>query len=122
VQGKRVGGLLFAQALQRGVGLPESRVHGLGVTRDEASAHALSKEARKQVLKAGGRAIDEQQLAEDYGVERELAGVAIPRLGLRVEKVPVEQFGEPPVEMLLRHALRQAEAQHDFINELLVAL
>jgi hypothetical protein len=47
--------------------------------------------------------------------------MAVDRAGLLLEKAPVEQLGEAAVEILLRHALGQAEAQHDFVDELLVA-
>ena len=48
--------------------------------------------------------------------------MAVEGLGLRVEEVPVQQLAQLAVEIVLRHALRQAEAQHDFTDELLVAL
>ena len=47
--GGRVGGLLLAQAFERGVSLDEGRVHGLRVTRDQASGHALGKDVLEQV-------------------------------------------------------------------------
>jgi hypothetical protein len=48
--------------------------------------------------------------------------MAVKRLRLLIQEVPIEQLGEAAIEILLRHALRQAEAQHDSVGELLVAL
>jgi hypothetical protein len=56
------------------------------------------------------------------GVKQRLPRVAVEAMGLRIAKVLVEQLGEAAVEILLRYALRQAEAHHDSVGKLLVAL
>ncbi len=51
----RFDGLLFAQALQRGVGFDEGRVHGLDVARDQPGRHALRENVVKQALEDSSR-------------------------------------------------------------------
>ena len=51
----RVGGLLFAQALQRGVGVDRGRVHRLRVAGDQPGGHALGEDVVEQALEHGGR-------------------------------------------------------------------
>jgi hypothetical protein len=68
------------------------------------------------------QAANQHQLkAHDWG-QGGLACVVVEGLWLLVEKVLVEQLGEAVVEILRRYARRKMEAQHDFIDELLVAL
>jgi hypothetical protein len=48
----------------------------------------------------------DQQLEEDHGVDRGVAGIAIKFLRILVKKTQVERFAEPSVEIVLRDPVR----------------
>ncbi|MDO3415704.1 hypothetical protein Q3A66_11555 [Hymenobacter sp. BT770] len=159
--------LLFAQAVERGVGFDGRRVHGLGIAGHQAPGHALGEDVVKQALEHGGReelagaadgrvpgqflvhlvaekvedvqaqgaVLDEpavadqvfqpahqHELEKDHRVERGLPGVAVQAPGLVVEKGPVHQLGQPPVQIMGRNPLGEPKADHLFIEVLLLAL
>jgi hypothetical protein len=68
------------------------------------------------------QAADEHQLEEHDRIERGLPRVAVERPSLLLEKVPVQQLRQPAVKITLWHALRQLEAEDNFVEELLMAL
>jgi hypothetical protein len=64
----------------------------------------------------------EDELEKHHRVQRGLPGVAIKRPGFVVEKRPVDQFGQPPVQVMRWDPFGEPKASHFFVEKWLLAL